>query len=361
MGDRHGARRQQLWRTWPPETPRAHALLVTDPADIFYLAGYRGDAGWLVLTEDRAWLLADGRFWAQAEQECPELELVRVQGVDMTQALAAWVAEQGVASLAFDAAQVSYATATRWSSELADVSLVPTTGLVLALRLIKDDLELEAIRHAAAVTDIALAELLPFIQPGACEATLATELEYRLRRGGSVGLAFAPIVAAGARAALPHARPGPDQVGRDDVVVVDLGARCQEYCADMTRTVLVGHPDAEAAAVFAIVERALAAGLAALRPGVTGQEVDRAARGVIEAAGYGPQFSHGTGHGVGLWIHEPPRLSWSGGGQVIPAGAVVTIEPGIYLPGRFGVRLEELVYIGEQGIEVLSRSPLRLH
>lgn len=359
MSEVYAARRQRLFEHWPEGIPRGEALLVSEEADRFYFSGFRGDAGWLVITPERALLLADGRFWAQAEQEAPGVDLVRVPtGTEFAECLPEVLAQQRIGRLCFQAEHVSWAEATAWHNRWTGVELVATEGLGATLRLVKGPTEVDAIRRAAQVTDAGLADLLPLVVAGATEGELAAELEYRLRRRGAEAMAFPPIIAAGPRGALPHARPGSGRVGSDDLVVIDLGARFDGYCADMTRTVIVGQPDPPAMEIFAAVERALQAGLAALRPGVTGWEVDRAARGVIEQAGFGPRFSHGTGHGVGLWIHEAPRLSVTSK-QVIPAGAVVTVEPGIYLPGRFGVRLEELVYVGAEGIEVLSRSPLR--
>lgn len=358
MPDRHADRRERVLRRLAERAPGVSALLVTDAANRFYFSGFRGDAGWLLITPKGSFLLLDGRFWTQAALEAPDTEVVQLeQGVQFAAALAATLERLSIRRLAFHGEHVSYAEYARWSEVVPEAELLSVPGLGEELRVVKDDTEREAIAQAAAVTDAAYAELLPLIQPGAREVDLAAEMEYRMRRHGAEGVAFASIIAAGSRGALPHAIPGIDPIGTHDVVVVDVGARFASYCADMTRTVLIGNPGGASHRVLNVAQRALDVGVSVLRPGITAAEVDHAVRQVIEEAGYGPMFTHATGHGVGIEVHEAPRLSRTMGTAIIPAGAVVTIEPGIYLPGQFGVRMEELVYVGADGVEVLSRSP----
>lgn len=341
--------------------PQAQALLVAAPENRRYLSRFRGDTGLLWVTPTDAAILTDARFWAQAEAEAPDWRLVRVEKAETVEFIARLCAEAGVTALAFEPEQVSYATYRAWRRGCRGVRLLPAPDLLGDLRLVKDAEEVAAIRRSAALTDEAFAAWLPAVRAGETEAALAAEFEYRLRRAGADGVSFPPIIAAGPGGAMAHAIPGPRPLQAGEVVVVDVGAVWDGYCSDMTRTVRVpgGAPPADAAAVWDTVRRALDAGVAAVRPGATGVEVDAAARGVIAAAGYGGYFGHGTGHGVGLAVHERPRLSPLADPRVrLPEGAVVTVEPGVYLPGRFGVRLEQLVLVGAAGAEVLSGTPL---
>lgn len=343
--------------------PRAGALLVSGAENRRYLSGFRGDAGWLLVSPGDAALLTDSRFWDQAGQEAPDWRLVRVAGRPGPDFLAAECRASGITTLAFEPEAVTYGEYRDLRRHLSGVRLVPVPGLLEALRQRKDAAELAAIRAAAAVTDRAFARWLPLVVPGAREDELARELEYLLRLEGAEASAFPPIVAAGPRGAMAHAIPGPEALQAGDLVVCDLGCRVDGYCSDMTRTVAVPGAEvgAEALRVHALVAAALAAGLQAVRPGATGVEVDAAARAVIVAGGHGPDFGHGLGHGVGLAVHEGPRLSPLANPRArLPEGAVVTIEPGVYLPGRFGVRLEELVLVARDGPEIISASPLGL-
>jgi len=343
--------------------PQAAALVIAGDANRRYLSGFRGDAGLLWVTPTDAALVTDSRFWEQAELEAPDWHLVRVEKRATVEFIADLCAAAGVTALAFESGETTYATYRAWRRRLKGIRLLPAPDLLAELRLVKDPGELAAIRRAAALTDLVFVQWLPSVRAGASEVDLAINLEYALRRAGAAAVSFPPIVASGARGAMAHAIPGRAVLAAGDVVVVDVGAVVDGYCSDMTRTVLVpgGQPPAGAQEVWGVVRQALDAGLAAVRPGATGVAVDAAARAVIEAAGYGERFGHGTGHGVGLAVHEGPRLSPLADPRVcLPAGAVVTVEPGIYLPGRFGVRLEQLVHVGGGGAEILSGAPVQL-
>ena len=356
------ARLQALRQALARHVPAAGALVVSGDADRQYLSGFRGDSGLLWITPDDAALVTDARFWEQAEQECPDWRLVRQQG-PLAPVLAGLAAEVGVKAVAFQPELVSHATYRSWRRAMVGVRLVAAAALVDGLRLRKDARELEAIRRAASLTDDVFAQWLPQCRAGAVEAELALDLEVRLRRAGAQGVSFAPIVAAGPRGAMAHALAGPGRLAAGDLVVVDVGARVDGYCSDMTRTVVVpgAAPLPDAVAARALVAEAMRAGVAALRPGVGAVEVDAVVRAVITTGGHGEHFGHGTGHGVGLEVHEPPRISPHGDPEArIPQGAVVTVEPGVYVAGRFGVRLEQLVHVGADGPEVLSRSPVEV-
>lgn len=342
--------------------PKADALLVSATENLRYLSGFRGDAGLLWVTATDAAILTDSRFWEQAGQEAPGWRLVRVEKADAVEFVARLCAEAHVGAVAFEPGRVTYATYRAWRRRLQGVRLLPAPDLVERLRVAKDPAELAAIRRAAGIVDQVFAEWLPSVRTGAVEADLAADFEHRLRLAGADGVSFPPIIAGGPRGAMAHAIPGRVALAGGDVVVLDVGAVVDGYCSDMTRTVLVpgGAPPAGAREVFAVVADALSAGIAAVCAGATGVAVDAAVRAVIEAAGHGSHFGHGTGHGVGLAVHEAPRLSpLADPKAVLPEGAVVTVEPGIYLPGRFGVRLEQLVRVGPAGAEILSGTPIR--
>jgi len=234
---------------------------------------------------------------------------------------------------------------------------VPTTGLVEELRRVKDAGELARLRAAAAVADAALAQVRPTIAAGMTEQEVALALEVAMRRAGSPGASFETIVAAGPNGAKPHARPTARPIEAGELVVIDFGAVVDGYCSDMTRTLCVGPPaNATLARMVEVVAESQRAGVAAVAAGRTGQEVDQACREVIEAAGWGEAFAHSTGHGVGLDIHEAPTLSKTSG-DTLAAGHVVTVEPGVYLPGHGGVRIEDTVVVTEAGCDLLTLSP----
>ena len=236
----------------------------------------------------------------------------------------------------------------------ATLEVVAVDGLVERLRWVKDDEELRALERAQGLTDLAFVRLPHLLREGLTERDLALELEFEVRRAGAEALAFEPIVAFGEHAAEPHHRPCDRPLRRGDVVKVDLGARASGYHADMTRTLAFGEPPAPLREIHALVARAQAAGLAALRPGATTGEVDAAARRTIAEAGFGERFPHGLGHGVGLEIHEGPWLR-AEGAEAVPAGVVVTVEPGVYVPGLGGVRIEDVAVVGPEGARVLGR------
>ena len=326
-----------------------------------YLSGFRGDSGLLWITATDAALITDSRFWDQAERECPDWRLVRQAGQSQAEVVAELARAAGIGVVAFNPTEVSYQTYLAWRRRLEGVRLRPVRGWIEDLRVQKEPDEVAAIAQAQTLVDAVFDAWRDTVRPGVSERALAVDLEFRLRRAGADGMAFPVIVATGAHGAQPHAIPGDARLEPGDLVVVDVGARVDGYCSDMTRTLTVpGAPvTEEARRAYQIVAEALRAGVAALGPGVSAKAVDAAARQVIVDAGYGEAFGHGTGHGVGLAVHEAPGLSPRADPAVtVPAGAVVTVEPGIYVPGRFGVRLEELVHVTAEGPRILSRTPL---
>jgi Xaa-Pro aminopeptidase len=332
------------------------ALLVREPANLRWLTGFTGTNGLAVVEAGpggRRAFVTDFRYVERAAEEVGE-EFERVEGRrDLLGNVAEALPERRPLRLGFDDAHVSVRDHGRLAQALDEVELVPAAGLVERLRAVKDARELDAIRAAAALADDALAATLEGGLAGRTERAFALALEDEMRRRGARRPSFPSIVAAGPHGALPHAEPRDVEIPRDALVVVDWGAQLDGYCSDGTRTFATGELGDEAREAYEVVRRAQLAGLEAVRAGVTGREADAAAREVVEEAGHGVRFGHGLGHGVGLEVHEEPRLSKTGE-AALEAGNVVTVEPGVYLPGRFGVRIEDLVVVTDDDPEVLS-------
>jgi Xaa-Pro aminopeptidase len=333
------------------------ALLVTDLVNVRYLTGYTGSNGLAIIGNGLRRFLTDFRYASQVEREVPD-EWARAMAVqDLMAAVPEQLAE-GTSRLGFDDADLSVRAHAKLAEAIPGVELVPAGGMVEALRAIKDDLEVARIRAAAQLADEALDEVLEHGLTGRTEREVAFALEMAMRRRGADRVAFDSIVAAAEHGALPHATPRDVPIPRDVLVTIDWGAQHEGYCSDCTRTFATGEGiGAEARAVYALVQQAQQAALDAVRPGPTGKELDAVAREIIDAAGHEEHFGHGLGHGVGLAVHEGPRLSRRGGDAVVVAGNVVTVEPGVYLPGRLGVRIEDLVVVTREGRDVLSTLP----
>ncbi|HEX6988684.1 MAG TPA: Xaa-Pro peptidase family protein [Bacillota bacterium] len=327
-------------------------LLTFHPPNRRYLSGFTGTAGYVLITADEVVFITDSRYVEQARQQAALLEVVQ-HGDDFWETFNEQIRRAGVKRLGFEQEHVSVGWLRRAREHAEAIEWVATEGVVERLRLIKDDDEIAAIARAQALTEQVLAEVLPMVRPGVREIDLAVELEFRMRRRGASGAAFDFIVASGPRSALPHGVASDRMIERGDLVTFDIGCVVGGYCSDLTRTVVVGEPDARQREIHDLVLKAQEAGLAAIRPGRTGREVDAAAREVIAAAGYGDHFGHGLGHGVGLEVHEDPRLSRRGDTTLQP-GMVVTVEPGIYIPGWGGVRIEDVVVVRRDGFENLT-------
>ncbi|MCG0239061.1 MAG: Xaa-Pro peptidase family protein [Firmicutes bacterium] len=333
-------------------------LLVQKPENRRYLSGFTGSAGVLLVTARGAHLLTDFRYTEQAAAQAPDFQIHRTGDGGYVETLVPLLQQEGVRRLGFESDYVTVDAHAAYQKALGDagVELVPAAGLVERLRQIKDPEEVAAIRRAAAIADAAFQHILGYIRPGVTEREVALELEFFMKRQGASALAFDTIVASGPRSSLPHGVASDRVIGRGEFVTLDFGCVYQGYCSDMTRTVMVGEPDEKQREIYEIVLTAQRLGVEAARPGITGRELDAVCRDYIAQRGYGEYFGHGTGHGVGLYIHEEPRVSQRGE-TVLEPGHVVTIEPGIYLPGWGGVRIEDLVVITETGAEVLSQSP----
>jgi Xaa-Pro aminopeptidase len=290
--------------------------------------------------------------------ECPEWELIRV-GYDFEDKMLDVVCDLGLEgrSLGFESEYVSVAQALRWEQALqAQVDLAGTTHLIEGLRICKDRDELQALRRAVALADEALAHIYDWMQPGMTEQQVAWELESVMRTRGASRVSFEVIVGSGPNGALPHLRPTGRVIQAGEPVVMDLGCEVEGYCSDVTRTVCLGEPkDDKYLKIWNLVLRAQETAQAGIKAGISGVDGDKMARDVIADAGFGDYFGHSLGHGVGLAIHEDPKLSFTNS-DPIPAGAVVTVEPGVYLPGWGGVRIEDIVVVREEGLDVLTRA-----
>jgi Xaa-Pro aminopeptidase len=341
-------------------------LLVGEPVNLRYLTGFTGSNGLALIAagEDSPQrFLTDFRYATQSAEQVPALYEREIVQLDLLETAAQELSEQPSGGrLGFDDAALTVKQHLRLQELLGDRwELVACAGLVESLRERKDAAELRRIHAAAQLADEALREVLAAGLVGRTEREVAIELELRMRRLGASAPSFPSIVAAGSHSALPHAEARDVAIARDTLVTIDWGALHEGYCSDCTRTYATGeHLPEEDREIYELVLRAQLAGLAAVRPGPSGREVDGVAREVIAQAGHGEHFGHGLGHGVGLQVHEAPRLSRTAGEQPLRAGHVVTVEPGVYLPGRVGVRIEDLVLVTADGHTVLSGLPKEL-
>ncbi len=336
----------------------ADAALVTRLVNVRYLTGFSGSNAALLVTAQGQVLATDGRYTSQAAAESPGIELVVSR--ECAQALVERAGHDGVRRLAYEAHHVTV-EAHAGLTGLADApQLVPLGRAVEELRVVKDDGELALLREACAIGDRALAETLAQVAPGLTEREVARRLESEMVDLGADGIAFDTIVATGPHSAIPHHRPTEREIARGDLLKIDFGARYRGYHADCTRTVVVGAPPtAWQTEVYQVVRSAQRAGRHALSVGADLRAVDDAARDVVAAAGYGDQFPHGLGHGVGLEIHEAPMIGYRSTGR-LRARTPVTVEPGVYLPGRGGVRIEDTLVVGTQAHgapELLTTTP----
>lgn len=335
------------------------ALIVTHLPDVFYLSGFTGSNAVLLVLSDSAHLFTDGRYTIQAREEAlgARVHIVKVPLLDACGGLLAQRARRTKLRAGFDPTRVSLADWTRLKKAGGSrLRWKPVAALVEGLRQIKDADELATMREAAKVGSEVMAEVIALIRPGVTELELAAEIDYRMRRKGAEGPSFESIVASGARSALPHARPTAKPLQKSELVVLDLGAILRHYCSDLTRTVYVGRAPAKVRKWYRAVEQAQEAALEALRVGATAGAVDRAARSTLDRNKLGRYFVHSTGHGLGIEVHEYPRIGRKQP-QKFRAGNVVTLEPGIYLEGVGGIRIEDDVAVSDGGAEVLTSAP----
>ena len=336
------------------------ALLITQAENRRYLSGFTGDAGMLVITPEHAILSTDFRYWEQAAKQALDFNVYQAKGRMRDYLPGLIEAADKPSRIAFESATVTVAQLEEMQSTLSDVEWIKTNGLIEQARWVKDADEIALIQKAIALAEEGYAYLLKVLKPGMTERAAAWELEVYLRTHGADDLGFDTIIASGPNGAMAHHEPGERVLRAGEPIIIDWGARIDGYRSDMTRTIVFGEPDAKFREVYDIVLRAGMNAINHIRAGMNGKEADALARDVIVAAGYGEQFGHSLGHGVGLATHEGPRASFMAEEEKLPVGAVITIEPGIYLPGWGGVRIEDMVLVKEDGVEVLShfsRSP----
>ena len=343
------------------------ALVVTTLANVRYLTGFSGSAAVLTVTREGALLTTDGRYRTQSAEQiaragaAAQVDVTIGPVTEQRKAAQSALGVAAITRIGLEADNVSWSAERTWADLLDADRLVPISNVVEALRERKDAAEIARMERAAAIADAALFEVLPLMGQGVTEEHFALELDTAMRRGGAESTAFETIVAAGENSAKPHHHPGPRPIIEGDPVVVDFGATFEGYRSDMTRTFCVGaDPEGELARVFAVVGESQAAGAAAVRPGVSAKEIDDVCRQIIAEAGWAERFEHGTGHGVGLDIHEAPTVSQLGTAILAP-GFVVTVEPGVYLPGHGGVRVEDTLVVTEDGARPLTRFTKDIH
>ena len=329
----------------------SEVLLFLDMKNIRYLTGFTGSDGALIIGERQHLLLVDGRYTNQAKREVEGLEVFeyreKIEGIETI------ISEGGLKSIGFESAAMNVNTYLKLKEKLEGVTFTPMPDKINSIRAIKDETEIACIRKAAKISFEALTHVCDLIKPGIREKDIAIELEYRMGKYGAADASFATIVASGTNSAQPHAAPGSREIQNGDVVMIDYGAVYCGYHSDETCTFVVGRGNEKQKEVYSLVKKAHDRALHAVKAGVPCKDIDRIARACIESENLGKFFSHGTGHGVGLDVHEAPRIA-AQSENLLEAGMVVTIEPGIYIPDLWGIRIEDMVLVHNEGVEVLT-------
>lgn len=331
--------------------------LVTSPANLRYLTNFTGTAGLAVITLDKAFFLTDFRYTEQASEQVQAMTIIQHQG-DVVSEIVKLVESEGISALGFEDAFLTYSEYSVFE-EVIDAELAPASGLIESLREQKDDGEIAIIEKACAIADEGFDHVLKMIRPGMTEIEVANQLDFYMRSLGATGTSFDTIVASGLRSALPHGVASEKMIEQGDLITLDFGCVYQGYVSDITRTFAIGDPGQQLKDIYQIVLAAQQKVLEVAQAGVTGAQLDAVARDVITDAGYGEAFGHSTGHGIGMEIHEGPNISRSNDAP-LKVGNVVTDEPGIYLAGLGGVRIEDDLVILAEGNRVLTQSPKEL-
>ncbi|MDY7040804.1 MAG: Xaa-Pro peptidase family protein [Chloroflexota bacterium] len=332
------------------------AMFVTQPQNIRYLSGFTGGEGIvLVVTPQEALAVTTFIYHEQVRREAPDWELIEVRNAELVSAFPDLIARLGVRRIGFESTHVTVEQHHEWAGALPDCELVPVKDVVEDLRAVKDEEEIDMIKQAVALADAAFTHIVKFIRPGMMEKEVSWELEAYMRTHGAEKVSFDIIVGSGPNGALPHATVSERLISAGEPIVMDLGAVVDGYCSDLTRTIVIGEPDDTFRKIHDAVLRAQVHAEAKIVPGMTGQEADDIARAIITEVGYGDAFGHSLGHGVGLAVHEKPWVSRVKGEDVLSPGMVFTVEPGIYLPGWGGVRIEDVVVLREDGCQVLNK------
>lgn len=352
---RYSERRGKLRKSF--EKWRVEGVVFFDMQNIRYLTGFSGSDGAFFLGPERDVLLVDGRYTNQAREEVTDIGVVQYR--NKLDCLAALIKEERLESLGFESTALNYEQYLSLKASIPEISLEPLGKELSVIRALKDNEEVGLIAKAAEIASSAFERVRHLLRPGMEERRFALELEYQMRLLGAEGLAFPVIVASGPRASYPHARPSERCFTRGDTVIVDFGAVYGGYHCDETRTFIVDGDCEESLRVWNCVCEAQIKGIEAIKPGVPFREIDRIVRNVIEEHGYGDFFTHGTGHGVGLDVHEFPRIAADTEGE-LEEGMVVTIEPGVYIPERLGVRIEDTVLVTKDGAKILTKTSKKI-
>ncbi|MGI9471885.1 MAG: M24 family metallopeptidase [Rubripirellula sp.] len=352
--------------TLPPRLRRLTALLpkveveaflVTDETNVKYLSGFTGDSSYLLVTAAGTTILSDGRYETQIAQECEGIaSIIRTPSQFLPDLTQSALNDSGLKTIGIESDHLTLSAFEFLSQRCQEMELVPVSGVVESLRMIKDENEIETTRKAVSIAQRAFQSVIPMLTPADTEREIAHELEAKMRCLGAVGCSFAPIVAAGPAGALPHYHPSDSVIGDAGTLLIDWGANYKGYASDLTRTLHRPHATEKFQRAYQAVLDAQLAAIAEIRPGVEASQVDAAARKVLERAGMADAFKHGLGHGTGLQIHESPRMS-AISEETLASGMIITVEPGVYFEGEFGIRIEDDVLVTETGHEVLSCLP----
>lgn len=327
------------------------AIVITSSQNLYYFSGFTGGEGLLVFTPEKKYIIVDGRYTIQAKEQTRDFEVIEYKTLPYK-----IIADMRFDKIGFEDRTISYNSFKMMSRAMPAVTTIGVSDELNEYRKVKSEEECKIIRRAEQIGDMAFEHILPFIKPGITEREIALELEYFMKKQGASGLSFDTIVAVGERSALPHANLTDKKVEEGKVVLMDYGCVYDGYCSDMTRTVAVGYADDKTKNIYDIVLKAQLAAINSIKAGVYNREVDKVARDIITDAGYGENFNHSLGHGVGLEIHEQPNLS-PRSEDILKIGNVVSVEPGIYVEGFCGIRIEDIVMVTDNGCENFTRSP----
>ncbi len=335
------------------------AVLIQSPENRRYFSGFTGTFGYLIVSKSDVWFLTDSRYTEQAKEQAPHCKLIKLERYGPETSIRLLCEQAGIVVLGFEGNRLPYATYAKLSKHFGRANLVDVGVQIDGFRRIKDASEIALLRRAESIGDEAFVHICQFIKPGMRERDIALELEFTMRRLGASGLSFETIVASGVRSAMPHGVASDKRIESGDLIVMDYGCVYDGYCSDMTRTIAVGDPGEELRKLYELVRNTQATCLQAIHAGVIGKDIHQIAVDCFAEAGYGDYFGHGLGHAVGLEIHEEPRFSGAEKGS-IEAGVCITVEPGLYLPGRGGVRIEDMIVVTKDGYDNLTASPKEL-
>ncbi|MBR6223529.1 MAG: aminopeptidase P family protein [Lachnospiraceae bacterium] len=352
------SRIKRLVASFPPELD---VVLISDPYSMRYYTGFTGGEGYVIVDRDeKSAVITDFRYTEMVGKECPDAKCIEIpsgkRGVEIA---AETLKKMGISSVGIEEKHLTVSLMSKLQERLPDINWVSASELIAKPRAIKDEKEIELIARAEAIGDEAFSHILDFIKPGMTEIEIGLELEFTMRRLGASGLSFDTIVASGENSSMPHAGVSDRRLQAGDLVTMDFGCVYQGYCSDMTRTIAIGDLSDEQMKIYQTVWTAQALALDEIRPGMNCKDIDKVARDYIYEAGYEGCFGHGLGHSVGLFIHEEPRFSPTCD-EIIRPGMVITVEPGIYISGKYGVRIEDLVVITEDGYRNLAHSEKEL-